>query len=323
MASLAALLATPPSLLIPQTPATDAALAAGIRQTQLGEFGTAIITLDGVARRLAAQGGRSKELARAYLYLSIAYLGLNELETAKARFLEGWKADQLIEISAKEFPPKALQFLEQARQEALATEAAAKANAPKPSGKKAESPAAIPRTAPQDRRGGSKKKLVILGLGGAAAVAGGVAIASSGGASGASSGCNPSGEFSVRVTPDFTGANACNSPRGTVEVHATNLTCSTVTVFSVTNLSTSNCASGSFTVPIVAAAVPPGARDQLVAMYRGFPTAGCCAGGTCSAPSQTCMYEETYTVSTSVGDRIFRNSFTVTYAAGAACTPCP
>ena len=98
--------------------AGDAELAKGVSQAQEGDFENAVVTLDGVASRLAAAGGHGKELARAHLYLSVSYLGLSQPQKAKTQFLEAWKLDPGMELSAKEFPPKVLSFLRQAEQEA-------------------------------------------------------------------------------------------------------------------------------------------------------------------------------------------------------------
>jgi hypothetical protein len=80
----------------------DTDLATGVRQAQEGDFENAVTTLDSVVRRLTGQPSRAKDLARAYTYLSIAYLGLSQEQTAKAKFLEAWKADQSMELSPRD-----------------------------------------------------------------------------------------------------------------------------------------------------------------------------------------------------------------------------
>ena len=93
----------------------DTDLANGVRQAQEGDFENAVVTLDGVVRRLTGQPSRAKDLARAYTYLSIAYLGLSQEQTAKAKFLEAWKTDSDMNLSPREFPPRVLEFFEKAR----------------------------------------------------------------------------------------------------------------------------------------------------------------------------------------------------------------
>jgi hypothetical protein len=97
--------------------AMDPGLVTGVRQTQVGEFEAAVATLDEVVQRLSAEGGQPKQLARAYLYLSIAYLGLSEGQKAKAKFTEALRTDMELELSPSEFPPKILRFFEEARGE--------------------------------------------------------------------------------------------------------------------------------------------------------------------------------------------------------------
>jgi hypothetical protein len=149
----------------------DTDLAAGIKLAQEGEFETAVTTLDSVVRRLTGQPNRAKDLARAYTYLSISYLGLSQEQTAKAKFMEAWKADQNMELSPREFPPRILEFFEQARKEAGATGTAAPHSTPSPR------PAAV-SPSPEPKKGGSKTLLLV---GGILLVGAGVAVAAGGG----------------------------------------------------------------------------------------------------------------------------------------------
>ena len=84
------------SLIVIQAPLISAQrpeeqIELGVKQVEGGDFDAAVITLDAVARALAADGRRPRELTRAYTYLAIAYLGLSQEQTAKARFLEALK----------------------------------------------------------------------------------------------------------------------------------------------------------------------------------------------------------------------------------------
>ena len=56
---------------------TDAMLSMGIAQFRDGDFETAVFTLDSVVQKLLGQHDRPKELAKAYLYLGAAYIGLD------------------------------------------------------------------------------------------------------------------------------------------------------------------------------------------------------------------------------------------------------
>jgi hypothetical protein len=110
--------AAPPQPGRPQAREQDVALEEAIRLVQRGDFEGGALQLDTVARRLAAEGTRPADLARAYLYLSIAYLGLSQVEKAKARFVQAWSAAPGLEPSPAEFPPRVLAFFDEVRREA-------------------------------------------------------------------------------------------------------------------------------------------------------------------------------------------------------------
>jgi hypothetical protein len=153
--------------------AVDTDLANGVRQAQEGDFENAVVTLDGVVRRLSGQPARAKDLARAYTYLSIAYLGLSQEQTAKAKFLEAWKADRDMSLSPREFPPRILEFFEKAREEAKLTAPAAAAPSPRPVATRSNEP---------EKKKGSKTVPILIG----AAVLGGVGVAVAAGGGGSS-----------------------------------------------------------------------------------------------------------------------------------------
>jgi hypothetical protein len=166
-------------VLMAQQP-TEQSLETGIRQVQEGEFETAIITLDGVVRRLSSEKPVRKDVvAKAYAYLSVAYFALGQEQTAKEKFAEGWKVDPTFEPSASEFPPRYLKFLQEARKDAIAAAAAEKKT---PATAKASPSPAVPPEAPQAKKGGSKTVPILLGVAGAAGAA--VAVSSGGGGGG-------------------------------------------------------------------------------------------------------------------------------------------
>lgn len=155
-------------------------LARGIRQVEGGEFDAAVITLDSVVRRLTAEGSAPNDLARAYLYLAIAYLGMSQEQAAKARFLDALKADRTLELSTGQFPPRIVQFFQEVKKENEAALAAAPPPATAPAATPAAAtPATAPRSqpAPSGGQGGSKTLLVI----GAGAAAAGIGLAVAGG----------------------------------------------------------------------------------------------------------------------------------------------
>src|SRR5688572_1186946 len=154
----------------------DTDLAAGVRQAQEGDFENAVVTLDSVVRRLSAQPARTKDLARAYTYLSIAYQGLGQEQQAKAKFLEALKLDREMTLSSREFPPRILEFFEKTRREAnLSAPAPVATPAPRPT------PRAMSTPEPEKKKGSKTVPILI----GAALLGGvGVAVAAGGGGSG-------------------------------------------------------------------------------------------------------------------------------------------
>jgi tetratricopeptide (TPR) repeat protein len=138
-----------------QSPPSDAEIVKGIRHVDEGEYELAILTLDVATRRLAAQGTRSDELGRAYLYLGIAYLARGHETMARAKFQEALALVKDLQLDPEKFSPKVLEAIQQAKQ------ASGQAAAASP------------------KKKGSKTGLILLGVGGAAAA--GVGVAASGG----------------------------------------------------------------------------------------------------------------------------------------------
>jgi hypothetical protein len=97
-------------------------LETGILQVRRGDFEEAIVTLDGVVRRLQAEKTGGRDRSRAYAYLAVAYMGLAQQEKAKEEFLEAWRADRTLSLSPKEFPPAVIDMFERTRREAEARE---------------------------------------------------------------------------------------------------------------------------------------------------------------------------------------------------------
>jgi hypothetical protein len=157
---------------IAQTEAAD--LAQGIRQVDEGDLPAAIITLDGVVKKLIGVPGRTTELSMAHLYLGMANLGLNQAERARLNFREAWLNNKGLKLDSKKFPPRVIQAFEEAKSEAVSAPRAAAA----PSG----SPSAGEPVAPA-KKGGGKGLLII---GGVALVGGAVAVAGGGGSGGSS-----------------------------------------------------------------------------------------------------------------------------------------
>ncbi len=147
--------------------AADPELAAGLRQVQEGDFEGAVVTLDAVTRRLAADKSRRPDLLEAYVNLGVALIALDQRTAAKDRFRLALALDPKLELPSDRYSPKVLGAFAEARRD-LTAEVAARA-----AKEKAEA---------KPKGGSSKLPLVLLGAGGAAA--GVVVLAKGGSASG-------------------------------------------------------------------------------------------------------------------------------------------
>jgi hypothetical protein len=147
----------------------DADVQKGIAQVDDGDYDGAILTLDNAARRLSLDKTRATDLAQAYLYLGIAYIGKGREAAAKAKFREAVAQIRSLSLSADKFPPKVVDLFEAAKAEEMRATPAASPT-PAPSGAAAGSGA---------KKGGGKTLLIVGGL----AAAGGIAAAAAGGGS--------------------------------------------------------------------------------------------------------------------------------------------
>lgn len=94
----------------------------GVKQVEDGEYDAAIVTLDNAVRTLSKAGaGHGNDLARAYLYLGVAYLGKGMEASAKARFREALGHVQDLSLSADKFAPKVIEAFEKAKDETRQT----------------------------------------------------------------------------------------------------------------------------------------------------------------------------------------------------------
>ena len=151
----------------------DADVRKGVAQVDDGDYDGAILTLDNAARRLAVDKTKTNDLAQAYLYLGIAYIGKGREAAAKAKFREAVAQIKTLSLSADKFPPKVVDLFEAAKAEETRATAA-------PSPTPVAGGAAAP---PEKKKGGSKAIFIVGGL----AAAGGIAAAAGGGSGGGSS----------------------------------------------------------------------------------------------------------------------------------------
>ena len=173
VAVLAAALAAPAAT---QPAPSDPDVQKGIAQVEDGEYDAAILLLDNAARRLAADPARGRELATAYLYLGIAYLGKGAEAAARSNFREAVTRLRDLSLSPEKFSPRVIDLVEAAKAE-VGKGPAVVAASPVPRATPTPAPAASPRA--QGGGGGGKKVLLI---GGAVVAAGaGTALALGGG----------------------------------------------------------------------------------------------------------------------------------------------
>jgi hypothetical protein len=146
--------------------AADPDLTTGLRQVSEGDYEGAVVTLDAVARRLAGDKSRRRDLIEAYVNLGVALVALDQRTPGKERFRLALALDPKLELSSDRYSPKVLGVFAEARRDLTAEAAAAKTEG-----------SAEPKT-----KGGSSKLPFIL-LGTAGAAAGGIALATKGGGS--------------------------------------------------------------------------------------------------------------------------------------------
>jgi hypothetical protein len=139
-----------------ETP-TDPEVEAGIRQVQEGDFETAVVTLEAASRRLSRDTPHSPLLVRAAVSLGVAYVALDQRETAKARFKDALAQDPGLRLTTERYSPKVIGVFEEARRERAAQ--------------------ALPATTPR------KHSALPWVLGGVAAAGGTVLLATRGGGS--------------------------------------------------------------------------------------------------------------------------------------------
>jgi len=148
------LILSPGTLALPESSASE--LELGVRQVKEGDFGRGILTLEETIRSLPES--RRRDRARAYVYVSVAYLGLEQREMAKVKLAEAWKCDPDFPLNREGLAPEVLVFLREARKHAV---------------RQAPTPA-------RDDGAGRSRETAILAGAGAVAVAGFALAASTG-----------------------------------------------------------------------------------------------------------------------------------------------
>lgn len=186
----------------------DAELAAGIALIKEGDFEAAVPRLDAAIRSLASQPKRARELARAYVYLGVAYLDLDQELSARGKFREALKHDRRLRLSPREFSPQVIRAFEAERQALAAVPAQGKEVPP------GKTPAS---KAPAGKGGSRKTVLLVLGAGAAAAA---TALLLAGGNGSPASGCQYQMSPAVQSILAAGGMGTCQVTAGKCNWHA-------------------------------------------------------------------------------------------------------
>jgi hypothetical protein len=94
---------------------SDPELDRGESQLREMEWKEAIVTLESVVRRLRTQPRQRSTLARAYFYLGVAHLELEETSTARTSFLAALEQDGKLRPPPAAFSPRVLGFFNHVR----------------------------------------------------------------------------------------------------------------------------------------------------------------------------------------------------------------
>ena len=90
-------------------------LTVGIRHFDEGDLEAAVTSLSATVRRLEGDSTRSRDLARGYLYLAMARLGLGEAEAARRAMGQALRADPALRLDPTLYPPRVMQLYESVR----------------------------------------------------------------------------------------------------------------------------------------------------------------------------------------------------------------
>jgi hypothetical protein len=250
-----------------------------------------------------------RRLARAYLYLAVAKLGLGREEAASAAIREALLRDPAIEVTAKRFPPKFVRFYVAAR--------------------KRISPGTTVASSKPSR--GSGKTLWIVGGGLAAAGGAAVALTQRGESPPA---CAPGGTLTATLTSTASGRTLNCTEVEQLSVRVVNDTCDTVTVSRVKRTGRGDGGNCGVTEDSYTPSASSASARQTVALLdaqlaSSLPggVVGCCRGP-CPSPAPRCATTYEVSVETSAGT-IAAGSYTsaTTFsgcpacAAGMAATP--
>lgn len=213
------------------SPAPDAGLTAGINLVRDGDFDGAILLLDAAARRLQPDRTRQKDAARAYVYLGVAYLELDQELVARGKFEAALALDPQMRLDPREFSPQQIRVFEGARPAGTAATSPGPVPAPSPSPGDKKMVAAVP---PEKK----KKSIVPWLLVGGAVLGGGAALAGGGGGGGGTNNTTLSTVGNVTSSTNGTTTTTSSTVPPTTDPNAPTTTTSSTTTTSTLTPST-------------------------------------------------------------------------------------
>ena len=121
-------LALTPALAWAQAAPVEPFLDLGVKQVADGDFEAAVFSLDTAIRRLAGDSKREAQLARAYVHLGVAYVGLDHEPGARGKFREALRLAPKAQPPADLASPKVMKLFEEERLKLAAKKSAKKRN---------------------------------------------------------------------------------------------------------------------------------------------------------------------------------------------------
>jgi hypothetical protein len=98
--------------------AVPADVASGIRQVKEGDLEAGVATLEAAVHALANDRSRTRDIARAHLYIGIAKVGLGDMPAARTSFHRSLALDPSLRLTSLEFSPRVVNAFDNARRDA-------------------------------------------------------------------------------------------------------------------------------------------------------------------------------------------------------------
>ena len=89
---------------------------------QARQFQESLILLTELEKRIGADPQRANDLVKVKLYMGLAYMGLNQTDQAKSRFIEICKLDNKFSINVEDFPADAVALYNEAKASCTVTQ---------------------------------------------------------------------------------------------------------------------------------------------------------------------------------------------------------